>query len=98
MSDNGPEFRSKAIQKWAKERNVDWHFIDPGTPMQNAFAESFNGRFRDECLNESWFLDLKEARLITENWRLDYNTKRPHSSLNYLRPAEVRQLMLKAAV
>ena len=98
VSDNGPEFRSIHIEKWAKERDIDWHFIDPGKPMQNAFAESFNGKFRDEFLNENWFSCLDEARDLTEQWRTDYNTKRPHSSLKYKTPEELRQMSLATAV
>ena len=98
VSDNGPELRSKHVQKWAKQHGIDWHFIDPGKPMQNAFVESFNGKFRDECLNDCWFTSISEARDLTEKWRNDYNTERPHSSLNYQTPTEVRQLSLKKAV
>ena len=98
VSDNGPEFRSKHIEKWAKDRDISWHFIDPGKPMQNAFVESFNGKFRDECLNDCWFTDIQEARELTEKWRTDYNTERPHSSLNYRTPMEVRQMHLREAV
>ena len=64
------------------------HFIEPGKPVQNAFIESFNGKFRDECLNQNWFMSLAEARQIIEAWRVDYNTARPHSSLGYRTPAE----------
>jgi transposase InsO family protein len=64
------------------------HFIEPGKPVQNAFIESFNGKFRDECLNQNWFVSLNDARQIIENWRVDYNTVRPHSSLGYLTPEE----------
>jgi putative transposase len=98
VSDNGPEFRSKHVDKWAKKQGITWHFIDPGKPMQNAFVESFNGKFRDECLNESWFSSLEEAQDCTEKWRNDYNTERPHSSLNYRTPAELRQTALPKAV
>ena len=64
------------------------HFIDPGKPVQNAFIESFNGKFRDECLNQSWYTNLEDARQVIEAWRVDYNTVRPHSSLGYLTPVE----------
>ncbi len=84
--DNGPEFRSKNLDVWAKKNGVELDFIDPGKPTQNGHIESFNGRFREECLNQEWFTNLKEARLLIETWRVDYNTKRPHSSLNYLPP------------
>lgn len=98
VSDNGPEFRSKHVGKWAEKHGISWHFIDPGKPMQNAFVESFNGKFRDECLNENWFSSIDEAQGCTENWRKDYNTERPHSSLNYKTPAELRQTALPMAV
>ncbi len=98
VSDNGPEFRSNHVQKWAQGKGITWHFIDPGKPMQNAFCESFNGRFRDECLNENWFFSLSEAKDCTEKWRADYNTERPHSSLNYQSPAELRQTASQKAV
>jgi putative transposase len=74
VMDNGPEFTSKAMLIWADERDIRLHFIEPGKPSQNAFVESFNGKFRDECLNESWFYDLQDAREKIENWRVDYNT------------------------
>lgn len=98
VSDNGPEFRAKHTQRWAEKRGIQWHFIDPGKPMQNAFAESFNGKFRDECLNQNWFTSIDEAREFTEQWRNDYNTERPHSGLDYNTPAEVRQTALAKAV
>lgn len=86
--DNGPELTSKALDQWAYERGVKLHFIDPGKPQQNGFIESFNGKFRDECLNENWFLSLADARRIIEDWRIDYNWNRPHSSLGNLTPME----------
>jgi putative transposase len=86
-TDNGPEFTSMAMDKWAYERGVELHFIEPGKPMQNGFAESFNGTFRDECLNENWFMDLGEARRMIEEWQDTYNTFRPHSSIENLTPA-----------
>jgi putative transposase len=90
--DNGPEFIGKALDAWAYERGVKLTFIRPGKPVENAYIESFNGRFRDECLNENWFLTLEHARRIIERWRIDYNDKRPHSSLGYLTPEEfIRQ-------
>ncbi len=70
------------------KRTVEWHYIAPGKPTQNGFIESFNGRFRDECLNEHLFTSLPEARRIIEEWRIDYNTRRPHTSLNGLTPTE----------
>jgi len=88
VSDNGTELTSNAILKWQEERGVEWHYIAPGKPMQNGFAESFIGRFRDECLNEHLFGTLKQARRIIENWRCDYNSRRPHTSLDGLTPVE----------
>jgi putative transposase len=84
--DNGPEFRAKTLDIWAKKNGVTLFFIEPGKPTQNGQIESFNGRFRQECLNQEWFTTLKEARQIIEEWRISYNTKRPHSSLGYLPP------------
>jgi putative transposase len=88
VSDNGTELTSNAILAWQQERGVEWHYIAPGKPMQNGFVESFNGRLRDECLKEHLFANPKEARHIIEEWRIDYNTNRPHSSLNGLTPTE----------
>jgi putative transposase len=86
--DNGPEMIGKALDEWAWRNGVRLHFIEPGKPTQNAFIESFNGRFRDECLNENWFLDIHDARRIIEAWRIDYNASRPHSALGYATPDE----------
>jgi putative transposase len=86
--DNGPEFRGRALAAWSEERGVRLEFIQPGKPVQNAYVERFNGRLRDECLNANWFTSLRDARRKVETWRLDYNQQRPHSSLNYLPPAE----------
>ena len=86
--DHGPEFISQIVDQWAYRNGVALHFIDPGKPVQNAFIESFNGKFRDECLNQSWFTSLEDARRIIEAWREDYNTVRPHSSLGYRTPEE----------
>ena len=86
--DNGPEFLSRVVDQWAYENEVKFHFIEPGKPTQNAYIESFNGKFRDECLNQNWFLSLNDARRIIEEWRVDYNTARPHSSLGYQTPIE----------
>jgi len=86
--DNGPEFAGSAVDAWAYRRGIRLYFIDPGKPVQNAYVESFNGRFRDECLNEHWFPTLDEARRLIEAWRQDYNTVRPHSSLGDLTPVE----------
>jgi putative transposase len=88
VSDNGTELTSNAILRWQEERGVGWHYIAPGKPQQNGFAESFIGRLRDECLNEHLFPSLKEARQIIETWRIDYNTQRPHTSLEGLTPNE----------
>jgi transposase InsO family protein len=87
VSDNGTEFTSNAILRWSKEHQVEWHYIAPGKPMQNGYIESFNGRMRDELLNESLFLDLDQARQLIAAWVADYNTRRPHSSLGYRTPA-----------
>ena len=88
MVDNGPEFAGKALDGWAYDRGVGLHFIEPGKPVQNAYIESFNGKFRDECLNEHWFSSIPEAQAIIEAWRVDYNTVRPHSSLGNRTPRE----------
>ena len=90
--DNGPEFISKALDAWAYQRGVKLTFIRPGKPVENAYIESFNGRFRDECLNENWFLTLEHARGIIEKWRIDYNYERPHSSLGNRTPEEFLRL------
>jgi len=90
VMDNGPELTSRALDQWAYEHGVRLHFIDPGKPQQNGFIESFNGKLRDECLNEHWFLSLPHARRIAEEWRQDYNLNRPHSSLGNLTPEEFR--------
>jgi len=87
VSDNGTELTSHAIFRWAQERHVEWHYIAPGKPTQNAFVESFNGRLRDACLSEHLFNGLGEARRLIETWRQDYNTTRPHTSLSELAPA-----------
>jgi putative transposase len=86
-SDNGTELTSNAILTWTAETGVDWHYIDPGKPVQNAFIESFNGRLRDEFLNETLFTSLVQARAALEEWRRDYNTVRPHSRIGWLTPA-----------
>ncbi len=85
--DNGPEFTSKALFLWARRTGVTLGFIEPGKPTQNAFVESFNGRFRDTCLNEHWFLSLTDARQTIAAWRHHYNHERPHSALGYEPPA-----------
>jgi putative transposase len=88
VCDNGPEFTGTVLDKWAYRRQIKLSFIQPGKPVQNAFVESFNGKFRDECLNENLFHDLADARIKTEDWRTDYNEYRPHSSLNHQTPIE----------
>jgi putative transposase len=87
VSDNGTELTSNAILGWAEQTRVGWHYIAPGKPMQNAFVESFNGRLRDEFLNETLFTSLPQARLALEDWRRDYNNIRPHSGIGWLAPA-----------
>ncbi len=89
LTDNGPEFTSKAMDIWSYKRDVELHFIDPGKPNQNAFAESFNGRFRDECLNEHWFVSLADAEHKIETWRIDYNENRGRRGAKWKTPAEV---------
>ena len=86
--DNGTEFTSKVMDAWAFEHGVQLHFIRPGKPVDNAYCESFNGRFRDEFLNENWFVDIKEAGREAEAWRVDFNEVRPHTSLRYKTPKE----------
>ena len=86
--DNGSEFISKALDKWAYENRVVLDFSRPGKPMDNPFIESFNGSFRDECLNTNWFLSLDDAKEKIESWRMEYNQYRPHSSLDDLTPEE----------
>ncbi len=108
VSDNGTEFTSKAILKWANENGVEWHYIDPGKPQQNGFIESFNGSLRDECLNEeifdtlahssgkqrpALFSDPPHTRRKLALWRYDYNNVRPHSSLANKTPAEARRAL-----
>lgn len=88
VCDNGPEFAGQTLDQWAHARGVALQFIQPGKPIQNAFAESFNGRLRDECLNESWFVSLADAQQTIEAWRVDYNIARPHSGLANRTPAE----------
>ncbi|QFT71774.1 IS2 transposase TnpB [Ruegeria sp. THAF33] len=93
VSDNGTEFTSRAILKWANDNDVEWHYIDPGRPQQNAFIESFNGSLRDELLNEEMFDSLEDARRKLALWRYDYNNVRPHSSLGNQTPAEARRTL-----
>jgi len=86
--DNGPEFTSRALDQWAYKNGVELVFIRPGKPVENCFVESFNGKFRDECLNLHWFSSIEDARRTIEEWRFDYNYYRPHSSLGGKPPAE----------
>lgn len=91
-SDNGPEFVSHAILSWLAEAKIETALIDPGKPWQNGDNESFNGKFRDECLSMEWFRSRKEAAVLIEIWRRHYNEVRPHSSLDYRTPIEFRRL------
>lgn len=91
VSDNGTELTSMAVLKWCQDRRIEWHYIAPGKPTQNAFVESFNGSFRDECLNETLFSSLTDARHHINHWKEDYNVNRPHSSLGNLTPREYAQ-------
>lgn len=86
--DHGPEFEGRVLDTWAYLHSVRLSFIRPGKPIENAYVESFNGRFRDECLNEHWFFDIAHARRVIEGWRIEYNTERPHSSLGDLTPEQ----------
>lgn len=88
VSDNGTEFTSQTILRWSRDVDIQWHYIAPGKPMQNAFIESFNGRLRDECLNENLFSNLTEVRELLRKWKEDYNYIRPHSALGNIAPAE----------
>ncbi len=90
----GPEFVSRALLRWAAENQLEMALIDPGKPWQNGVNESFNGKFRDECLNEHWFTSIIDARRIIEAWRIEYNTERPHSSPGNLTPQEFAEITL----
>jgi putative transposase len=92
--DNGPEFAGKVLDEWAYRKGVNLNFIRPGKPIENAYAESFLGRLRDECLNTNWFINIKHARDIIEDWRVDYNEVRPHTSLNGITPKEYSEAMV----
>jgi len=87
VTDNGPEFTGRALDRWASQHGVRLHFIQPGKPTQNAFIESLNGTFREECLSADWFLDLPEARSRISRWRQEYNEQRPHSTIGRIPPA-----------
>ncbi len=89
--DNGPEYTSHEIREWAEKNAVILEHISPGKPTENGYIESFNGKFREECLNQNWFRSLSEAKMIIEEWRQDYNKERPHSSLGYMTPEEFAQ-------
>jgi putative transposase len=97
-SDNGPEFVAHRVKEWLKNSGVQTTFIEPGKPWQNGTNESFNGKFRDECLNREWFRNRAEAKIIVEQWRRHYNEERPHSSLNYRTPAQVRAGQINVGV
>ncbi len=94
---NGPEFIGKALDVWAYSKGITLDFIRPGKSVENAYIESFNGKFRDECLNSEVFLSLKDAQEKIEIWREDYNRSRPHSSLGNLTPEEYAKKLLKPA-
>lgn len=93
--DNGPELTSKWFDQWANYNGIELDYIEPGKPVQNAVMESFNGRFRDECLNSHWFTSLEDARRTIEAWRIDYNQERPHSALGYRTPEEVHLELIR---
>lgn len=95
-SDNGPEFIAKAVQEWLEGSGCATIYIEPGSPWENAYIESFNGKLRDECLNREIFRNTLEAQIIIESWREEYNTRRPHSSLGYQTPAEFAERCRKA--
>ncbi|GLC27751.1 hypothetical protein rosag_42640 [Roseisolibacter agri] len=94
VCDNGPEFTSRAKLAWAHERRIYLVFIRPGKPVENAFVEGFNGRLRDECLNEQWFTRLTDAQECIERWLRDYHARRPHSALGWRTP---RNFLLRCA-
>jgi putative transposase len=90
-SDNGPEFIANKVKDWADRQALPLAFIEPGKPWQNGFNESFNGKFRDECLSVEWFRNRQDARVVIEQWRKEYNSERPHSSLGNMPPEEYAQ-------
>ena len=96
LSDNGTEFTSNRILGWCKDQDQTWRYIQPGKPYQNGAIESFNGKLRDECLNEYWFTHMKEAQRIIENWREDYNNSRPHSALQGRTPNEAASRLIRS--
>ncbi|HPD18049.1 MAG TPA: integrase core domain-containing protein [Candidatus Goldiibacteriota bacterium] len=95
LTDNGPEFISKVYKSWADKRGIKLCYIDPANRCKNAYMESFNDKFRDECLNENYFVTVEQAQAITDNWRREYNFERPHSSLNYMIPDDFLSKHLK---
>jgi len=95
VSDNGTELTSLAILRWAQDRQIEWHYIAPGKPQQNGYVESFNGRLRDECLNETLFASLGHARSVLHSWRDDYNHVRPHSGIGGLTPADAARRVVQ---
>ena len=97
QTDNGSEFASRVLDQWAHEQGVTLDFSRPGRPTDNPFIESFNGSFRDECLNTHWFLSLKDAREKIETWRVDYNDFRPHSALGNLSPRQFAQRLVSCS-
>jgi putative transposase len=96
VCDNGPEFTSKAMELWSDRTGIPLRFIEPGKPVQNCYVESFNGRFRDECLNDHWFTSMQEARTAIAEWQHDYNETREHGSLGGMTPSEYRRAMESA--
>lgn len=88
VGDNGTELTSLVILRWAQDRQIEWHYIAPGKPQQNGYVESFDGRLRDECLNETRFASLSHSRSVLRSWRDDYNNVRPHSRIGGLTPAD----------
>ena len=97
-SDNGPEFIARIVQRWLAEQRIKTIYIEPGSPWQNGFVESFHGRFRDECLNREQLWTLTEARVVIEDYRQEYNQRRPHSNLGYQSPANFAQRELPSSV
>jgi putative transposase len=91
ITDSGPEFISRALDEWVYQRGIKLFFIFPGKPVENCYIENLNGKLRDECLDMNWFMDFNHARKILEAWRIDYNTQRPHNSLDHLTPNEFLQ-------
>jgi putative transposase len=98
VSDNGTEMTRRAMPAWQTTRQVEWHYIAPGKPQQNGFVESFNGKLRDELLNETLFTSIRQAREVLEDWRRDYNEVRPHSAHGGKTPAEVRRSAMPQGV